>query len=144
MPPIPGTPGPQNPTPGRSAPIAGLPALLTASPTALGLLKALRRCWLRAICIGLVLAAAAGAATWIWLPPAKVTARTVLRLTDPASKFLFSVTPPPNPVEFQRTQMAMVKSRPVLNGALKQPGVSELATVQVQPDPLVWLEKEVS
>src|SRR5207249_9284753 len=29
-------------------------------------------------------------------------------------------------------------------GALKQPGVSELATVQAQSDPLVWLEKEVS
>src|SRR5207237_7927586 len=103
--------------------------LLTEAPTVLSIFKALRRCWRRAVCVGLVLAAAAGTATWFLWPPAKVTARTMVRL-DPNSKFLFPVTQVPNAGEYQRTQMAMLKSRLVLNGALKQPGVTELATVQ--------------
>jgi capsular exopolysaccharide synthesis family protein len=105
------------------------------------LLRALRRCWLRAICLGLMLAAAAGAATWFWLPPAKLTARTMLRL-DPNSKFIFPVAQANNPFEYQRTQIGLLKSRPVLSGALQE--VSQLETVKAHPDPLAWLEKEVS
>src|SRR5262245_45368957 len=143
MPPAPGVPGPPNPIPLRIAPGAALPALLTESPTALSLMKALRRCWMRAVCVALILAAAAGTATWLWFPPSKVTARTVLKI-DPNIKFLFAVGTTPNPTEFQRTQIALLKSRQVLSGALKQPGVGELVTVQAQPDPLLWLEKEVN
>ena len=108
-----GVPSPPNPFNGRPAARAGLPASLTAAPNALALLNSLRRCWLRAICIGFVVAAAAGAATWFWLPPAKVTARTMLRL-DPNNKFLFPVSQINNPVEYQRTQIGLLKSRPVL------------------------------
>jgi capsular exopolysaccharide synthesis family protein len=65
----------------------------------------------------------------------------MLRL-DPNSKFVFPASQAFNPVEYQRTQIGLLKSHPVLSGALQ--ATSELATVQEQPYPLAWLEKEVS
>src|SRR5262249_47949270 len=41
---------------------------------------------------------------------------------------------------FKRTQMAMVKSRLVLNAALSQEKIAELPIIQRQADPVQWLE----
>jgi RNA polymerase sigma factor (sigma-70 family) len=41
---------------------------------------------------------------------------------------------------FRRTQAAVVKSRLVLQAALKQPAVADLRVVRQQADPLAWLE----
>jgi capsule polysaccharide export protein KpsE/RkpR len=45
--------------------------------------------------------------------------------------------------EYRRTQEAMVKSRLVLNAALRQPKIADLSIVRDQADPVEWLEKEV-
>jgi capsular exopolysaccharide synthesis family protein len=128
-------------TPG--APTAAPPAALGSAPNAVALLKALRRCWVRAAAVGVVLAGAAAVGAWYFVPPSKHLARTLMRV--PASStilFHLSEAVPPLP-EHQRTQMALVKSRMVLNAALKRPGVSELAVIKAQPEPIEWLEKEV-
>ena len=57
----------------------GPPQVLGTTPTPLGLLKALRRCWLRATVLGVIVAAAAGAAAWFLIPPSKHLARTLMR-----------------------------------------------------------------
>jgi polysaccharide biosynthesis transport protein len=44
---------------------------------------------------------------------------------------------------FQQTQVAHVKSRLVLNAALRNPTVQGLALLRDQPDHLAWLEQEV-
>ncbi|HYV36565.1 MAG TPA: hypothetical protein VE988_12710 [Gemmataceae bacterium] len=44
---------------------------------------------------------------------------------------------------FQKTQVAMVKSRLVLNSALREPKVAALAVVREQTDPVAWLEKKL-
>ena len=44
---------------------------------------------------------------------------------------------------FQRSQVALIKHRMVLNVALRQPKVAQLAAVREQPEPLDWLEKQI-
>src|SRR5436305_1883677 len=100
LPPSGAAPGTPNPTPGRSAAGQAAPALLTASPTAVSLAKAFCRCWGRALFLGLVCAAGVGSAVWYLLPPAKNTARTLVRI-DPVNKFFFQTAPVPNPLEYQ-------------------------------------------
>jgi uncharacterized protein involved in exopolysaccharide biosynthesis len=74
-------------------------------------------------------AGAAAAAVWFFLPTSKYTARTLLRV-PPGGTFLFKTNEPvPALDDHQRTQVALVKSRMVLNQALKESGVSDLETV---------------
>src|SRR5207244_7516449 len=42
---------------------------------------------------------------------------------------------------FMKTQMAVVKSKPVLQAALRQPQVAELSEIREHADALAWLEK---
>jgi len=44
---------------------------------------------------------------------------------------------------YRGTQATLVKTRLVLNAALKQKGVAELELVKKQPDPVAWLEKNL-
>ena len=44
---------------------------------------------------------------------------------------------------FRQTQIALLKSRLVLNAALRQPKVAELPVVRREADPVAWLEKEL-
>src|SRR5437588_9469740 len=118
---------------------AALPTLPGAVPNFLNLLKALRRCWLRATFVGLAAAAAVATATWFFFPPAKHTARTLLRV-PPGSTFLFRTAEQvPALADHQRTQMALVRSRLVLNAALKQKGVGDLSMVRERSEPIEWL-----
>ena len=45
--------------------------------------------------------------------------------------------------EYRRTQEAMVKSRLVLNAALRQPKIADLSIIRDHADPVEWLEKEL-
>src|SRR5437763_1375943 len=54
---------------------ASLPPVLSTTPNALALLKALRRRWLLGASAGLLLAAALGPAAWFLVPPPKHTVR---------------------------------------------------------------------
>src|SRR5438876_598220 len=70
-----------------------LPLVLSAPPHPLALLKALRRRWRMAACVGLFLAALVTVVSWLLLPPAKHTARTLLRI-PPGNPFLFRTSEP--------------------------------------------------
>ena len=132
-------------------PRATAPPVLSASPSQaampdpLSLLRALRRRWSLALHAGLLCAAVAAGAAYFLVPPAKYTARAM---------FHVSSTPPivikktqcetvPDSGAYQRTQLALLKSRLVLNAALKQEGVAKLKVVAKQVDPVEWLEKEL-
>jgi polysaccharide biosynthesis transport protein len=120
------------------------PAALAAAPNAITLLKALRRCWVRAGIVAFVLAGLVAFATWSLVPTSMHTARTLIRVPPGVSKYVFPTTEPtPNLGDHQRTQVALVKSRLVLNAALKRPGVGDLAIVRSRPEAIEWLEKEI-
>jgi succinoglycan biosynthesis transport protein ExoP len=134
---------PPAPTTGPPAAAPGPPAVLANHPNALLLLKALRRCWLRATVVGVVVAAGAAFAAWSLVPTSTYTARTLMRV-PPGSTFLFRLAEAvPALGDHQRTQVALAKSRLVLNAALKQRGVGELNIVKTRPEPIEWLEKEI-
>ncbi len=118
-----------------------LPSVLSTTPNVPGLLLALRRRWRLALLLGLVCAAAAAAAMW-FSQSEKFTARTLV-LVAANRPYIVGETPESR-IEFssyQRTQIAYIKSRLVLNAALNEPKVKDLEVVQEQIDPVVWLEK---
>jgi capsular exopolysaccharide synthesis family protein len=107
------------------------------------LLAALRRRWLIASILGLVCGAAAAAAGW-YLMPVKYTARALLYVAaSPQSVVFPGAESRTDFAIYQRTQIGLITSRPVLNAALKEPGVRDLPEVQQQLDPVEWLKKKV-
>ena len=119
-----------------------LPPVLSAKPDSASLLRALKRRWLLAATLGLLAAAAAAALVW-FLAPVTYTAQTFLVLSHKGSKIIgtdsdvdFSI--------FQRTQAALVKTRFVLNRALRQPQVAELKTIaEMRDNQVEWLENNL-
>ena len=90
--------------------------------------------------MGVVVAAVAAAVAWNVIPPSKHTARTLIHIPPGNLVVQGDKT---NPVDLQRTLVALAKGRLVLNAALKRPGISGLEMVRSQANPLDWLEKEV-
>jgi capsular exopolysaccharide synthesis family protein len=115
----------------------------TATDTG-ALLKALARRWPLALVLGMILAAAGGAAAWFLLA-APYTAFAQVKVASTSGSILFK-NPDDSRSEFLtylRTQAKHLKSRFVLNEALKRDEVKNLSSVLRQPDPLLWLEDEL-
>ncbi len=92
---------------------------------------------------GLILAAAAGIGVYFFMPVPKPTARTLLRV-PPQRGIVFRQGGANGDLQnHQRTQVALLRSRLVLNRALRDPQVAKLSIVQQQIEPVEWLEKEV-
>src|SRR5271165_6768719 len=120
------------------------PTVVTYAPTARTLLQALRRRWLLATTLGVVAGVAAFVAAWSLLPAPPHTARSLLHIAAAQPRVLFKTSEyRPDANAFRQTQLALVKSRLVLNAALRQPKVADLTTIRKEPDPIAWLEKEL-
>jgi capsular exopolysaccharide synthesis family protein len=123
---------------------SAVPPALAAHPDVFKLLKALRRRWLLALCLGLLCAGGAMVATYMVLPPGKYTARVLLRVDSTPPKLLFNTAERQTDYgTYQRTQQVLIKSRLVLNTALRNPKVAELAVIKTQFDPVEWLDRRV-
>jgi succinoglycan biosynthesis transport protein ExoP len=113
------------------------------------LLQGLRRCWLRALTFGVLCGAGLAAAAWFTLPMFSKTRVRVLLMVEPEQPhnvFNHGESMAAN-LSFKKTQAALVKSRVVLNAALRQPKVANLKTVKTvqkeQFDPVEWLEQNL-
>jgi polysaccharide biosynthesis transport protein len=114
----------------------------SATPNALTLFKAFRRRWILATFLGLVVGVLAGCGLFFFMPPPKHTVRTMIYI--PKGPFLPGTVDGGVSLEdHQRTQLAMLRSRLVLNSALRDPNVVQLKEVNAKPDPLLWMEKEI-
>ena len=91
-----------------------------------------------------LLAGAAGAAVWFFLPLPKMTAYNIFHIQaqpnaiikpEGDEKIDFKI--------YQQTQSAMVKHRLVLNATLSHPDVANLPIVKKEPEPLVWLDSQL-
>jgi capsular exopolysaccharide synthesis family protein len=118
-------------------------ATWAGAPTPAALLAALRRRWRLAVILGVPAGLVVAAAVWA-VTPTTYTARTLLHVASihpviiqetPEVKTDFS--------SYQRTQVALVKSRPVITAALRSPKVQGLVMVQNKADPVTWLEKQL-
>src|SRR5262249_1083054 len=88
-------------------------------PNPMALLKALRRPWLLALTLGLLAAGAAGAGVWFGMP-VKYTVSCLLHVSSSEPRVLGAPGQSQNTFAiYQKTQAALVKSRPVLTSALK-------------------------
>jgi succinoglycan biosynthesis transport protein ExoP len=126
---------------------AAPPAALSSGPDAAALLKALRRRWLMAASLGLLIAGTAALTAWTFLSP-KHTAFALIRVAALRPRITTMTTADTSDrtnefATYQRTQAQSVKSRWVLNTALKREDVKNLALVREQPEPLTWLEDEL-
>lgn len=122
------------------------PPILNAPPDAVTLLKALRRRWVPAVGLGLVLAAVAGPAAWLFVPRAKYTASaTILVASNPKRIIWDTKDNRADPRTYQKTQVALLTDRSVLAHALAKPEVSRLPMVREQyrqqADPEEWLKQ---
>jgi capsular exopolysaccharide synthesis family protein len=129
-----------------ASPPAVWPADEEAGPAGVGVaafLRGLRRRWALAVLLGLSMLALAGGAAWVTVPE-QHTAETLLRVEATQPKLLFGSSEGVNNfLNYQKAQAALVKSRLVLNAALRQPQVAELALVRAQDNPVEWLEKHL-
>jgi capsular exopolysaccharide synthesis family protein len=125
------------------APAAGPP------PMTVGIVRALKHRWKLALCVGLVLATIGAAAMW-FLRPAKYTAIVLLRVL-PAEPSLLTDRQRGDragtieATMFQKDQLALIKSRPVIDTALQDPKVADLSMLQDRDpdDRASWLEDEI-
>src|SRR6185437_9856275 len=128
------------PRPGGAHP--GLGPATALDPIAF--LQAFRRRWVAATAAGLLCGLAAAAATWMLVPPVKYVARATLEVKSYLPQFIFPTGEVmPDAVTFKQTQLALIKSRYILEPALRREGVATLRSVQAHEDPVEWLEKEL-
>jgi capsular exopolysaccharide synthesis family protein len=119
------------------------PAALSTTPNIPGLLLALRRRWLLALSLGLLLAPPVAITVWI-MRPITFAAFTTLRVMQNPPGNVFQR--PMNSEDFanyQRVQIAMLKGRYVLNAALQNPKLKTVPIIWDQPDPLTWLQGQI-
>lgn len=128
----------------RQAPMSAPPA--GVMPNALDLLKALRYRWPIALMLGLLCAGLAGAVTWFVLPAAEYSAQALLEVRESQPRIIFDVAGDKDQAAFatyQQTQLTLLKSRVVLNAALRDPEIAKLKLDERVPDPIAWLEEKV-
>ncbi len=141
--PVAGHVGPTAPRP-RTVP-AARPAALSSAPDLPAILKALRRRWLLAAGLTLLLAPAAAVGAWFLLS-AKYTAFAQIHMAAVPPWLVTRVDTPEARSEFgtfQKTQATRLKGRLVLNTTLARDDVKRLRLVREQSDPITWLEEEL-
>ncbi|MCI0682571.1 MAG: polysaccharide biosynthesis tyrosine autokinase [Gemmataceae bacterium] len=120
------------------------PSVLSTIPNLPGLLQAARRRWRISLALGMMAAGAAAAAVW-FTQTEQFIARTLVHIA--VNRPILIADTPDGRSDFnsyQRTQSAYVRSRLVLNAALRDPKVAGLQTLRGHLDPLGWLEERIN
>jgi polysaccharide biosynthesis transport protein len=123
----------------RTATLTGL--------TATSILKALRRRQTLALGMALLCVGVAGPAAWFLVPSAKFKAQARLQLVATPPKVLFRTvdtdTTGDDYKRYQNTQLTLVKSQLVLNGAISDKAVSKYRMIRAQVDPIAWISENL-
>jgi len=111
------------------------------------LFHCLRRRWLLALLMGLLIGGAtAGLLLWLFPESSSIVAYLRVRSKPPTTVSLEQqqrLTPKDFEI-FQQTQLTLLKSQFVLQSALSKPEISQLdAVVKEEPDPALWLYEEL-
>lgn len=120
-------------------------ALQFAEPmTPQGLLLAWKRRWRPAVMFGVPIAVMAVLLAWA-LVPAYYTSYALLKIEARAPRLVFQTAEGENDfLTYRQTQVALIKSRFVVNAALRRPGIGELSTVRAQQFPVQWLQSSIT
>lgn len=128
---------------GMPAPAMSLPLLPAARnvPTFMGLLNALKRRWVLAGFLGLLVAAAAAIGLWIAAPQGKHQVKALLEITpEQMSVIPGAVRHDDNHEGFKQNQMILIKTRTLLNRVAQRPKVAGLSMVATTEDPAKMIE----
>ena len=104
---------------------------------------AVRRQWLPAVALGLLLGPALAAACWFFLPRGY---EAVAWLRVRSNQSAFAGGGGTNSIDYQqyrKTQLELIKSPFVLTAALRQPGISNLSMLAEEKDPVDWLARHL-
>ena len=104
------------------------------------LLHALRRRWLPALALALVMGVAFAVPVWIFLPRGY---EAIVWLRIRASGTLLSESRSEEYDAYRKTQLQLLRSPVVLNAALRKPGISSLRMITEQDDPQTWLAQTI-
>ncbi|TXT37453.1 MAG: capsular exopolysaccharide biosynthesis protein, partial [Planctomycetota bacterium] len=108
-----------------------------------GLLLAFKRRWRTAVVIAIPVAVVAAMATYL-TTPAPFTAFALLRVAAVEQRLVFKTAEEVSDFQtYRRTQMALIKSRFVMNAALRKSNVAALSMVREQDFPVAWLEQAI-
>ncbi len=90
-------------------------------------------------------AVAVGAAIWFFLPLPKMTAYVVFQVSAQPPSILSPVGEARADFNlYCQAQSALIRSRPVLNRALNEPGVANVGMLRGQSDKIGWLENRLN
>ncbi len=126
-----------------TAPTIATQDVLRGGMDANTLLHALRRRWLLATCVGLVLGLLTAALLWFNFP-ASSSATALFRVSNQQESIFMDIGRP-NPQAYEilkKTQLASLKSWFVLNAAVRKPGVASLSVLAGE-DPIEWLTERL-
>ncbi len=130
----------EQPLPPRPQPTLPPPPALSAAPDVWSLLLALRRRWISAVTLGGSLSAIAAAAMWFLLAP-QASAFAKLQVALSEKNVLPGGHPPNNDHKtVLQTTAGQIKSRPVIQAALKRDEVKKLGLESQGADPLQAVE----
>lgn len=129
--------------PAPRPPVAPPPGL-SAAPSFFGLIGSLRRRWPLALLLGLLAGGLAAAVTWNVPYLAGTGAVAVVRVASTPPRVLYDAEGGGDFERYLKTQAGLIKTRSVLEEALRKPQVAELPLVVAQGDNAVaWLEKDI-
>ena len=107
-------------------------------------LNALRRRWMLATCMGLVLAAISAIVLWVLFPESS-SATALFEVSNERQTIAFDFDKY-NPQGFEilkKTQLAKLTSYYVLNAALRKPGIESLSVLAGEPYKVEWLQENI-
>ena len=116
-------------------------AAATINP--ISLLNAFRRRYTLALAMAILLAGICGPAAWYLVPTGQYKANARLHIAAQTPKVLFRTveTEAGNDYQrFQTTQLTLIKSRMVLNSAIRDEKVSKYGLIRDEEDPIKWLQ----
>jgi succinoglycan biosynthesis transport protein ExoP len=122
---------------------ASFPVLPAARnvPTFMGLVNALKRRWVLAGFLGLLVAAAAAVGLWIAAPQGKHQVKALLEITpEQMSVIPGAVRNDDNHEGFKQNQMILIKTRTLLNRVAQRPKVAGLSMIATTEDPAKMIE----
>ena len=105
-------------------------------------LGALRRWWMVAAPIGLLLAAAGGATVYLLFEPV-YEAAAWFKIEDRTPFLAFEVKDEGRSKMFFQTQIEMIRSPLVLGPVIKRPEIARLPEIARQPNKVAWLAKQI-
>jgi len=120
------------------------PPGLSASPTLVTLLRSLRRRWLVAFTLGGLLAVAAAGAAWFLLSPSYTAFAQIHVFSKAPEVGGYGLDQGPGLGTYIKSQAAIIKSRPILQDALKRDEVKRLGLETKHPEPAVFLESRLT